>query len=522
MDKCRTLMIIDRALPHQNIQSVIAANAVIFHTPDLNVKIWTDKKIGSRTTEIYKHLMVDYEVLQKNSVLKNIILENKVIFLKSIIDVVINIFRCTFVKFEDLVVNFCYKDIRIGDLIYDSYIREKKRFINPKKDLVLFALTIKATLMVNIAIDSVKRNKIDITLSSSNTYVTYDAIFLRVSQQRCSLTLIVFNHRIKAVSSENLYEHRYFITKDDIKEGEVYKNWKFEYEKIMKDRMTGKDLTLEFNNSNYLESTKKLESFKQEILLVKRDRLIGLFYPHIFSDSNYQHGSFAFRDYYTHFFESIKVMSENTNVIWLVREHPTSYKYNEKGLVTEAVLNLNAENILIVPKGIPNYALFEIGNFVVTGRGSVGLEAVSQGLPVITAGTSIYSDLGISNQFDDRYDYLDFLRKIRKVQNVKKPNRRQIRFAQLASYLIWGSPFTSCITPKITISPQLDQNEMQRLIAILCDKIDANIRKVGLNDDNFYQYAVKKIAKIYARNNFLANLEYENVSTSRLSRGVIK
>jgi len=517
MDKPRTLMIIDRALPNQNIQKIIASNAIIFHTPDLNVKIWTAEKLGSRTTELYKHLMVDYELIQKNRSLKNIILEDKIIFLKSMPDIVFNILRCAFVKFEDLVVDFCYKNVKIGDLIYDTYIRENKRFIHPKKDFLLFALMIKATLMVNIAIDSIKCNKIDIILSSSNAYLTYEAIFLRVSQQRCLLTLIAFNHRLKVVSLENLYEHRDFATKDDIKEVEVYKNWKFEYEKMINDRITGKDLILEFNNSNYLESSKNLEIFKQDILLTKRDRLIGLFYPHIFSDSNHQHGPFAFRDYYTHFNESLKVMSENTNVVWLVREHPTSDKYNEKGLVTEAILNLNAENILIVPEGIPNYALFEIGNFVVTGRGSVGLEIVSQGLPVITAGNSIYSDLGISHQFDVRQNYLDFLRKIRKVQDIKKPNRKQIRYAQLASYLIWGRPFQSCITTKMTISPQLKQNEIQWLIAKICDEIDGNIREVGLKDDNFYKYAVKKVANIYARNNFLANSKSENVSTSRLS-----
>lgn len=522
MDKRRTLMIIDRALPNQNIQNVIATNAVIFHSPDLKVKIWTAEKLGSHTTELYKHLMTGYEVIQKNRSLKNIILEDKVIFLKSVTAIVFNILRCAFVKFENLVVDFSYKNVRIGDLIYDTYIREKQRFINPKKDFVLFALMIKATLMVNIAIDSIKRNKIDIILSSSNAYLTYEAIFLRVSQQRCSLTLIAYNHRLKAVSLENLYEHRDFVTKDDIKEVEVHKNWKFQYEKMIKERITGKDLILEFNNANYLESTKNLENFKQNILLEKQDRIIGLFYPHIFADSNHQHGSFAFRDYYTHFNESIKVMSENTNVLWLVREHPTSDKYNEKGLVTETILNLKAENIWIVPEGIPNYALFEIGNFVVTGRGSVGLEIVSQGLPVITTGHSIYSDLRISHQFDVRHDYLDFLRKIRKVQNVKKPNRKQISHAQLASYLLWVRPFCSSITTNMTISPQLDQNEIQRLIEKMCDEIEGNIRKVGLKNDNFYKYAVKKVASIYARNNFLANSKSEDVSTSRLSRGVIK
>jgi len=78
MDKPHTLMIIDRALPNQNIQNVIASNAIIFHTPDLNVKIWTAEKLGSRTTELYKHLMVDYELIQKNRSLKNIILEDKI------------------------------------------------------------------------------------------------------------------------------------------------------------------------------------------------------------------------------------------------------------------------------------------------------------------------------------------------------------------------------------------------------------------------------------------------------------
>jgi hypothetical protein len=93
MDKPRTLMIIDRALPNQNIQNVIAANAIIFHTPDLTVKILTAEKLGSRTTELYKHLMVDYELIQKNRSLKNIILEDKIIFLKSMPDD--NFFICS-------------------------------------------------------------------------------------------------------------------------------------------------------------------------------------------------------------------------------------------------------------------------------------------------------------------------------------------------------------------------------------------------------------------------------------------
>lgn len=141
------------------------------------------------------------------------------------------------------------------------------------------------------------------------------------------------------------------------------------------------------------------------------NKIIVSVFAHIFNDAPRNIPGLLFEDFYCWFIETINSLSKNPNVFILIKEHPSvSLYYGEKGLVKK-ILDLQFpffKNYIIVENYIPTDIIL-ISDFVITGSGTIGLEATYFQKNVIIAAKTPYSDFGLTQEFNSKEEYCKYL-----------------------------------------------------------------------------------------------------------------
>lgn len=140
-------------------------------------------------------------------------------------------------------------------------------------------------------------------------------------------------------------------------------------------------------------------------------------FAHIFWDATFFWGEDLFRDYEDWFVETVRAACDNDRLNWLIKVHPANLvKDIRDGISGEPseVLALRDRigplpaHVHVIPAetDITTLSLFEVTDYCLTVRGTVGMEAALLGKNVITAGTGRYDRHGFTTDFDSREDYL--------------------------------------------------------------------------------------------------------------------
>jgi hypothetical protein len=143
-------------------------------------------------------------------------------------------------------------------------------------------------------------------------------------------------------------------------------------------------------------------------------------YSHILWDANMFYGEDLFADQEQWFVETVRAACANDHVNWVIKLHPDNvWKRKRDRLETElADVTVIAEQIGDLPAHVKllrpetpinTRALFDLTDYGVTIRGSVGIELPCFGVPVLTAGTGFYSGRGFTIDSASRDEYLDRL-----------------------------------------------------------------------------------------------------------------
>ena len=212
------------------------------------------------------------------------------------------------------------------------------------------------------------------------------------------------------------------------------------------------------------------------------------------SDANHA-GRFIFRDYFDQFKETIKILKNDKNTLWLVKPHPSRHYYNEQGIVEREIKKLNSQNIVLCPENITPKSVIIASDLFVTGRGTIGLEAACFGKKPILAGETFYSHLGFTKNAKNLHHYKNLL-------NSKKQlllTNKEIKIAQKAFYFMAfkNSSIKSQIFP---ITNFIDINVTKKSIIQQKIKVgdylyNLNIRLKGkkIYQDNLYKNFKLKI-----------------------------
>ena len=160
----------------------------------------------------------------------------------------------------------------------------------------------------------------------------------------------------------------------------------------------------------------------------------AVIFSHIFWDGTFFYGTDLFGSYEEWFVETMKVACANPHLNWVVKIHPANIVKNVRDGVGSEPSELTAIRSLggtlpshvriIQPDSrMSTLSLYSVMDYCVTVRGTVGIEAASLGISVLTAGTGRYDRLGFTIDSDSKAQYLNRLAHIQEIPSLSAEQR---------------------------------------------------------------------------------------------------
>lgn len=223
-------------------------------------------------------------------------------------------------------------------------------------------------------------------------------------------------------------------------------------------------------------------------------RKTAVIFPHILWDGTFFYGRDLFDSYEEWFVETVRAACENTRVNWAIKVHPGNIvKSIRDGFMGEpSELKVLRERIGRLPKhvrvvgadsDISTFSLLGVTDYCVTVRGTVGIEAATLGIPVLTAGTGRYDRKGFTVDSSTREEYLH---RIRHIDDIPSPSPGDRDLAERFAYAIFL--LRPLILTTVTLEYQRDPRATPRT------RIKATTREDWLNASDLRTFA-KWVAK---------------------------
>lgn len=168
----------------------------------------------------------------------------------------------------------------------------------------------------------------------------------------------------------------------------------------------------------------------------------AVIFPHIFWDATFFWGTDLFDNYEQWFTETVRAACANTRLNWIIKVHPANLakdrrdgfngEHSEYAAIRRVAGELPA-HVRVIPadSDISTLSLFQLMDYCLTVRGTVGMEAACFGIPVLTAGTGRYDRLGFTIDSDSRESYL---RKLSGLPDLGGPDPAQTELARQYAY----------------------------------------------------------------------------------------
>ena len=211
----------------------------------------------------------------------------------------------------------------------------------------------------------------------------------------------------------------------------------------------------------------KTEYIKQEligVLGIDPAKKTCLIMAQQFTDSPHVYSKMLFDDYYQWLDETLKFAAGLKQINWLVRQHPYEILVGETEFFNALVHkhNLDQPHIKVVPNTVTTSSLFECVDAVTTVIGSGGIEFASVGIPCILAGNPFYSGFDFAIQPSTREEYFSSLADLsalsrlsdRQIQEAKELALVFLSYKRVSSNRV---PYITDLSGRTITQSDLDQ-----------------------------------------------------------------
>jgi hypothetical protein len=222
--------------------------------------------------------------------------------------------------------------------------------------------------------------------------------------------------------------------------------WNERYEAALMEEIKGRYIDLNVD-SRRLQEGKKFktkEEVQQQLGLDPRKKTAVVF-SHIVWDTSFLHGVDLFDTYEEWLVETVRAACENPAVNWIIKLHPANIKKlrgnRVEGEPSEIVAIRNRigdlpEHVKLLHSDtdINTWSLFELTDYCLTVRGTIGIEMSCFGIPVLTAGTGRYSHRGFTIDSATREEYLQ---RLHHIQDIPRMKPEEIELAKKHAYYLF-------------------------------------------------------------------------------------
>ncbi|MDB4070132.1 hypothetical protein N9518_03485 [Candidatus Pelagibacter sp.] len=465
-----------------------------------NVRLLSNQVKKSNFIKFYKSFGVN-NIIYKNNFFDY--LKDYKILVQTVYYFTIYSFKIYISPLSWLTNRFKLKGVKIGDLIYDSWIKNKLNFINKKKNIRLFILLFFTIYKFLKVFNLLKRNKIKTIIVSTASYANYDSLAIRIGLKFKIRVLEAGYFKNKNSILEYNYNHLKYGMRNiyhDKKQKNYFNNLNISenlLDHFIKKRFSNKIKLLYTNNSdvklaNNLNTNYTKKEFIKKFSTQKDYDKIILVALHAFSDAPHGAGyDLMFTDYYSFYSETLNEISKSKeNILFIIRPHPASKLYGEKGIAEHLLKKRHFKNIILCPN-VTTQNLILICDTVITMKGTIGLEFAVAGKKPITCGYPAYSNMGITKNFHSKKNlFLELQKLSNKDFNLSK---KKVHMAKrLLFYLETCLPFKEFESSQFFQDILLDINNIKS--DLIWKKLSERFNnKVNFSKDKFYLDCLRKL-----------------------------
>lgn len=325
------------------------------------------------------------------------------------------------------------EDVDIGDLVYDEYLRIAKVETCRKPTLSFYILMYNSIYQHLRYIDIITNNKITDIVAIRDTYS--HASFYRVKENitiwknistpnRAIIGQMRSNKKFNFKPQYFKIEHLEYI-KNNYSRKEILSI----YNDILLKRKTGnikdsidaKEMKLAHSNHDINTEKEFYNNYS-----INKDKKTIIIYAHVFVDAvRYCHHT-IFSDYYTWLIETCLYFVRNKDVNILVKPHPSEVLYelgkNVKDVIDEFNLKYHSK-VILLEKKINVDVIYNVSDIIVTGSGTIGLEAPCIGMKVITAGSTMYENTGATFSSSSQKEYFELLKNFENLPDLSEKEK---------------------------------------------------------------------------------------------------
>lgn len=432
--------------------------------------------------KIYSHFLVKSYCLEKKINIWECMLKNFYKYFESN-KMAKNIYKT--IEEKNDIEKIKYKEILIGDLIYDEYIKMNDKIYTIEKNKKLLNYIKEAIFLIEIYEEIFKTKNINYLVIVDKCYLKHGVLY-RVAL-KYDVKVFMYGSVPKVITKQNMYKHFYHpnktieeIKKEIISEKNEYEKTVMEYlEKRFSAKALGLDIKPAYKNK---KKYTRNEIIKE--LSLDPNKKNAIIMCHAFSDFPHIDSGSLYSDYYTWLEELLEIIKNNTKINWLIKAHPTSYYYFEEGEVERLLKRKKINNVKIVPKDFSPESLKNVADVILSVRGTAGIEYGAFGIPTINAGKGFYSDYEVCYEPNNIKEYKKLLEQIEK---IPKLNEEQIKKIKILIYYIMIK--SELMFPYLLKNPEkVSKNHYYILNNIL-----ENRKNIEFKKNRFYSEILQKI-----------------------------
>lgn len=231
--------------------------------------------------------------------------------------------------------------------------------------------------------------------------------------------------------------------------------WREQHERELNEELIGRYRSGSWFNRKFHHYNKRVKS-PQEVrqqLGLDPAKKTAVIFSHVLWDATFFFGVNLFDDYEQWLIETVKAACENVQLNWVVKIHPDYvWKLKMLGggqardhLAVQANVGALPKHVTVLhpDTDLSTGSLFEVMDYCLTVRGTIGIEASCFGIPVLTAGTGRYAGLGFTIDSDSPAEYLQRLRHLHDVPRMSPQQTELARRHAYALLRLRPCPFTT-------------------------------------------------------------------------------
>jgi hypothetical protein len=313
--------------------------------------------------------------------------------------------------------NFNIKDVNIGDILYDTYLRFRVQPTLFMKDYFLHKLIVSSNLIF-LKLDKLrKKYKFKFFFTSYTSYI-HHGLPVRYFLKK----------KVKVFSGQNMSQYNKKISKNDTKHSEDFSQFKNKKDIIRKNkkflRLSQLDLNYRFSKT---EKKSTLSYMATDTYNLKRnlnlnlkilDNMDGVMFLQDFYDSPHDWGNLAFNDFYIWTIFTLNIIKKY-NLKIAIKPHPNSWNNSPDSIALYERLKKKYPDIIWLDKDFPNKIIFKKIKFGISARGTVLFELAYHGIKALSCGVYPGIDFNFTIHADNKHQYKYNLLNVEK---IKKPN----------------------------------------------------------------------------------------------------